>query len=107
MKTAIILLALVSFSCAFVVKKEEKPLLGGILCDICQNLVKGAENEGADAGEIWLKGQITILCKDLNAGSFLDGICESVLDGIVVDLDVYIKQDLPPLVCCQKVDCCS
>uniref|UniRef100_A0A914WM85 Saposin B-type domain-containing protein n=1 Tax=Plectus sambesii TaxID=2011161 RepID=A0A914WM85_9BILA len=107
MKTAIILLALVSFSCAFVVyKKEEKPLLGGILCDICQNLVKGAETEGADAGEAWLKGQIDDLCDGMNAG-FLDTICKSVLDGIVVDLDQYIKQDLPPLECCEKVDCCS
>uniref|UniRef100_A0A1I7YJ14 Saposin B-type domain-containing protein n=1 Tax=Steinernema glaseri TaxID=37863 RepID=A0A1I7YJ14_9BILA len=77
--------------------------LGGLLCDLCQDLVKDAENAGTDYSDHWLDGKIGEVCKRLG---FLSGVCEDALKHLVGDLDDMIKAKVEPEKCCKKVDLC-
>lgn len=79
-------------------------ILGGLLCDPCKSLVAEGESMGTAFGKGWLEGQIDDLCKSLG---FFKEECDKILDTVVDQLVVLIKQGLPPLVCCQTIDCCD
>uniref|UniRef100_A0A914WK74 Saposin B-type domain-containing protein n=1 Tax=Plectus sambesii TaxID=2011161 RepID=A0A914WK74_9BILA len=105
--TAVIFVALIACGMALPSKRKGpagKAELGGILCDTCKQLVGEAESAGAGLGAPWLEDQIQKLCAEL--GIFKQFCCDE-LDGTVEALAQLIQQDLPPPLCCYKVDLCD
>ncbi|KAK0401861.1 hypothetical protein QR680_016014 [Steinernema hermaphroditum] len=96
--TAIALLALFCVASATVVHKSPKEVfmtetlakMGGLLCDMCEDIVKDGDSAGVQYSDHWLQDKI-----------------EDMLTDVVGDLDSLIKQKLAPEVCCKKVELCD
>ncbi|KAK0401865.1 hypothetical protein QR680_016015 [Steinernema hermaphroditum] len=109
--TVFALVALLVVASSTTIRKSPKEVfmtqslakLGGLLCDLCEDLVKDAENAGTDYSDHWLDNKIDEVCKRMG---FFASTCEDLLKDLVKDLDAEIKQKAEPEKCCKKVDLC-
>uniref|UniRef100_A0A1I7YJ69 Saposin B-type domain-containing protein n=1 Tax=Steinernema glaseri TaxID=37863 RepID=A0A1I7YJ69_9BILA len=110
--TVVALFALLCLASAITIRKSAKEVfmtqtlakMNGLLCDLCQDIVKDAENAGEEYSDHWLDDKIHEMCSRMG---FFSDTCEQLLKDVVGDLDGLIKQKLSPEVCCKKVDLCD
>uniref|UniRef100_A0A1I7YIW6 Saposin B-type domain-containing protein n=1 Tax=Steinernema glaseri TaxID=37863 RepID=A0A1I7YIW6_9BILA len=109
--TIFALVAILAIASATSIRKSPKEVfmnqslakLGGLLCDMCQDLVKDAEDAGAAYSIEWLEGHIQKVCGRLG---FFSDTCMELLKDLAMDLDKMIQQKAQPAKCCKKIDLC-
>jgi len=102
MKVAVLILALIGCALAMEMPHDKK-ILGGLLCGVCKDIVKGGEKLGASEVEGYVHGAVNALCAEVG---FLAHECEKELDKLVDKLIQKIIDKEPPETACKQLDCC-